>query len=169
MSDVELHSSEYIASEQTYLVDFLADDLVRVASVIGILKSIDEGYEELIPLLKTLTSELVMELHTTSYVEGIVDELCGVISKRLWEIDDEFKLSILINDVVFLGKMIKEGVKDSEYASEVLNEFIETFSIDLTKCKTLQSVLSGGDPPLILQTVLIGLVLSVGGLSYDGG
>ncbi|MEM1982354.1 MAG: hypothetical protein QXD94_01600 [Sulfolobales archaeon] len=170
MSDVISYLSEDVTPEQTVdRIDALASDLVTTASVASILRDIGEDYEDLIPLLKYLTSELVMELHTTSYVEGIVDELRGFITNYLWEVGDEFKLSILINDIVSLGIMVKEGVSDIDFAKEVLNEFIDTFSIDLSKCEVLQKVMNSEDPSLILQIMLIGLVLSVGGLGYDGG
>lgn len=169
MSDVISYSFEDSISAESSYIDVLAEDIVRTASVVGILKSIDEGYDELVQLLKYLTSELVMELHTTSYVEGLAEELCDAIKVRLWDIEDEFKLYAFINGVVALGLMVREGVNDQQLAREVLEEFVDIFSLDLSRCAIMKKVLDSGDSALALQAVLLGLVLSVGGLSDDGG
>ncbi len=169
MSDaVTSVSEESIFSEASY-VEVIADDLVRTASVIGILKSIGEECDELIGVLKFLTSELVMELHTNKYVDGLAAELRDAIKVSLWEVGDEFKLSTLINDVVSLGLMVREGFNDPELAKEVLEEFADTFSLQLSRCDIVREVMESGDPALILQTVLVGLTLAVGGLNYEGG
>lgn len=159
-------------SDETSYVEAVANALVRTASVAGILKSIGEDYNELVQITKFLTSELVRELHTTSFADGVVGELYDAIKIRLWDIEDEFKLSVLINDVVFLGTMVKEGINDSEViklAKEVMEEFADVFSLDLSRCNVLRNIMNSGNPALILQVVLLGLVLAVGGLSYDGG
>ncbi|MEM0361967.1 MAG: hypothetical protein QXH57_01200 [Sulfolobales archaeon] len=169
MSDVISYSFEDSISTESSYIDALAEDIVRTASVIGILKSIGEGYDELVQLLKFLISELVMELHTTSYVEGLAGELCEVIKTRLWDIEDEFKLYTLINNVVTLGLTVREGINDPQLAREVFEEFADTFSLDLSKCAIMKKILDSGDPALTLQAVLLGLVISVGGLSNDGG
>lgn len=173
LSDVVTYylSEDFISDEVSY-VEVVANALVRTASVAGILKSIDEDYSELVQITKFLTSELVRELHTTSFTDGVVSELYDAIKIRLWDIEDEFKLSTFINDVVFLGTMVKEGVNDLEViklAREVVEEFADVFSLDLSRCNVLRDVMNSSNPALILQVMLLGLILAVGGLSYDGG
>ncbi len=173
MSDVTTYYlPEVFISDERSHIDIIAETLVRTASIAGILKSIGEDYSELVQILKFLTSELVMELYTTSFADGVVGELYDAIKIRLWDIDDESKLSVFINDVVFLGVMVKEGINNSEVvglAGEVMEEFANMFSLDLSKCNVVREVMNSGNPALILQVVLLGLVLAVGGLSYDGG
>jgi len=156
-----------IVSDESY-IETLSEDLVRTTSVASVLKELGEDYKDLIPLIKFLTSELVLALHTNTFVDGVVDELRSNIKLRLWEVGDEFSLAKLIDGIVMLGMMVKEGVKDLDIVEEIVGDFIEFFSLDLSRCDVVRKVFSSGDLPLILQVMLVGLIIAVDGINYFG-
>jgi hypothetical protein len=149
-------------------IETLSEDLVRTTSVASILRELGEDYKDLIPLIKSLVSELVLALHTNTFVDGVIDELRSNIKLRLWEVGDEFSLAKLIDGIVMLGMMVREGVNDLDIAEEVMNDFVEFFSLDLNHCNVVRKVFSSGDLPLILQVMLIGLIIAVDGINYVG-
>jgi len=156
-----------MVSDESY-IEILSEDLIKVTSVASVLRELGEDYKDLIPLIKFLTSELVLALHTNTFVDGVVDELRSNIKLRLWEVGDEFSLAKLIDGIVMLGMMVREGVKDLDIVEEVVSDFIEFFSLDLSCCDVVREVFSSGDLPLILQVMLVGLIIAVDGINYFG-
>lgn len=168
MSDVlSYHHVHSIEDRDLEYLSHVKDNLLRAISLVNILKDLDEPYEDLIPLMKYLISDLVLELHTNTYINGIAEELQEAIKLRLWELSDEFKLAELINDVVELGIKVNERVVDESLARKVLSEFIDLFSLNVKNYKVLREVFKCCEPHIVLQTILVGLVIAVGGVNYS--
>lgn len=157
----------YLQSDHNYL-DYLTEYLILTVSAAGLLKEVDEDYSDLIPIIRYLVSELVMEFHTNDYVNGIAEELGNAIKLRLWDLKDEFELANLINEVIDLGTKIKDGLEDLALARKVLWDFIKLFSINLSRCSIIRDLINNGKPSAILQAVLVGLIIAVGGINYYG-
>jgi len=148
----------------------LVGSIVRVASVMNILKHVGEDYSDLIPLIKYLISEVVVAMHTNSYLNGIAEELGDAIKLAIWDVaDDELKLTSFLNDLVSLYHKVMDGVNDLAYARAVFKEFTELFNINVGNYPKISFILNKAeDPSLILQTILTGLVISVRGVGGVG-
>jgi len=157
----------YIRPDHNYLDSLTKHLMLAVFAAIS-LKEVGEDYGDLIPIIRYLVSELVMEIHTNDYVNGIAEELGSAIKLRLWDLKDEFELVDLINDAIDLSAKIKDGLEDLALARRVLGSFIKLFSIDLSKCPIIKDLIDNGKPSAILQTVLVGLIIAVGGINYYG-
>lgn len=168
MSEVLSYHYIYNVEDRGFeYLNYVADNLLRAVSIAGILKDLNEPYEDLIPLMKYLISELVLELHTNTYINGTAEELQEAIKLRLWDLTDESELAQLIDDVIKLGIKIGEGVMDESLTRRVLNEFIDLFSLDIENKEILKEILRRCEPHTVLQTILVGLVISVGGIGYS--
>lgn len=162
------HAYPFVNFEEGFpYLYIVCDRIVYIASAISVLEEL--GYRQyandLKLSLKYWVSELVVRLATQKYIDGLASELSHTV-KPLWSLrlsDEELKLYLyrLLN----FGIAIKEGRASREEAKEIMLDFIEIFEVDLSKSPRVRKVLEEADPQLVLQTVLVGLIASVKGLS----
>lgn len=154
-----------LESSSPYLY-MICDRIAHTASVISILNEL--GYEEfaneLKPDLKYWVSELVIKLATQKYVNGLATEL-SYTTERLWSRRfSEEELRAYLHKLVSFGLAAKEGRATREEAKDILLDFIYMFGVDLSRAQCVRKILDEADPQLVLQTLLVGLIISAEGL-----
>ncbi len=145
----------------------VCDEIVYTTSVINILEELGyKQYADEIKLsLRYWVSELVAKLATRKYINGLAAELSRTV-RPLWSlrISDE-ELRFYLHKLLNFGVSVREGKASREEAKDLLLDFIEIFEIDLSKSPIIRRILVDVDPELVLQTVLVGLITSIKGLS----
>jgi hypothetical protein len=148
----------------------LRDSIVRGYSIAHIYKDLglNEALRDSINYLKYLISEFVLRLATGKYIDGLAAELSEAIPNRLWEIElDDFSFKAFLTDIIgFWENMLEDGLS-SDDAEFLIEEFATLFNVDLSKVPALLNKIRSKSvtPEEALQSVLVGLVVSVGGVS----
>lgn len=147
--------------------DFIAESFTLSASMLVAIKRL--GYEdiacELMPLVKTLSGELVMRLSTGVYVNGLAYEL-SVHGRKLWDLEySDSELIKVLTDALDIRRRLDEGGVSKEEARELLNRFTRLIGVDVGKTQVIRGIVNNPEPALVLQLIATALAVCTGGLS----
>ncbi len=147
--------------------DFIAESFTLSASMLVATKRL--GYEdiarELMPLVKTLSGELVMRLGTGVYVNGLAYEL-STYGRKLWDLEySDSELIKVLTDALDMRRRLDKGGVSKEEAMELLNRFTRLIGVDVSKTQVIRELASDSEPALVLQLIATALAVCTGGLS----
>ncbi len=161
-------SAEEAVSES--LINYLAEVAGKFILSISVAKEVmslgeTHWYREVLGAVKYWASELVLHTSTGKYVSGLASELGELI--RRGPLSSDFSMDELIDflaDVIALWIKYVSGNDTCEDCSNVLSNLVRVFNIDLKYSRILKSIKENCDTGLLIQTCLLAILISVGGV-----
>ena len=148
----------------------LAHNIPRLISAAKVLNEL--GYRdfaiELAHVARDLMSRFITILSTPFYKDGIAFELSNSV-KSLWECKvNEANLTVLLNELIEYKNELIKGKLTPEDSKALVKDLIDVIEVTLSKSPTLAKFINvGGKPAEVFQTILVGLLVSVGGVGGD--
>ncbi len=167
-SGFEVLGAEEVISDS--FIEYIASIAGRFVMSVNVAKEVRylgevRWFNEVMSSVKYWVSELILHMSTGKYVSGLATEL-GYLIRRT-PLSNDLSTNELID---FLAELITlwinylGGISNCVDCASVFSKLVKLLSIDLSKSKVLKNVKDSCDAGLIIQTCLVALLVSVGGV-----